>query len=175
MAETRRLILRDASPDEFDTVADVIRAAYREYSADMPEDRWERYIARSADVRSRVNESVLVIAEVDGRIVGTATYYPVGRAESAGGWPADWAGIRLLGVVPQARGSGIGRALIEECIQRASAEGATAVGLHTTERMQIAKAMYERMGFVLIPDSDFGPSDRPTVLAYRYDLASVSS
>jgi hypothetical protein len=37
--------------------------------------------------------------------------------------------------------------LTEECIRRARARGARAVGLHTTTFMAVARAMYERSGW----------------------------
>lgn len=77
---------------------------------------------------------------------------------------------RLLpGVAPGARGRGVGRALTEECIRRARAAGCPAVGLHTTEFMAVARAMYERMGFVRVPALDFRPVPAIHVMAYRLD------
>jgi GNAT superfamily N-acetyltransferase len=144
----------------------IIRAAYAEYASGMPADRWARYIDRSADVWSRMNDAELILAEVEGQLLGTVTFYPEGSAYAGEDWPKGWPGIRLLAVVPEGRGQGIGHALIDECIRRARARGAAAVGLHTTEQMAVAKAMYERMGFVRVPTYDFGLE----VLAYRLDL-----
>jgi ribosomal protein S18 acetylase RimI-like enzyme len=76
-------------------------------------------------------------------------------------------------VAPEARGRGIGRLLTEECIRRARAGGRTAVGLHTTEFMAVARSMYERMGFVRVPRYDFRPSPHVLVMAYRLDLVAT--
>ncbi|MBM2812129.1 MAG: Acetyltransferase [Chloroflexi bacterium] len=160
------LILRDAQPEEFGAASEIIRAAYAEYASGMPTDRWERYIERSADVWSRTNEAELIVAEVEGHLLGAVTFYPEGSAYAGEGWPQGCPGIRLLAVVPDGRRNGIGHALIDECIRRARARGSAAVGLHTTERMAVAKAMYERIGFQRVPTHDFGAS----VLAYRLDL-----
>src|SRR5881397_172598 len=56
-------------------------------------------------------------------------------------WPDGWASIRLLGVLPEARGLGLGGALMAECLRRARADGATMMGLHTTTLMDVARAM----------------------------------
>ena len=85
-------------------------------------------------------------------------------------WPATWAGFRLLAVHPDARGRGVGRLLTEECIRRARETGRAAVGLHTTMLMNVARAMYERMGFVRIPEYDFFPIPSFRVMAYRLTL-----
>jgi ribosomal protein S18 acetylase RimI-like enzyme len=58
----------------------------------------------------------------------------------------------MLGVAPDARGRGAARALMDACIDAAVARGRTRMTLHTTLRMQGAKAMYEAMGFTRLPD-----------------------
>lgn len=94
-----------------------------------------------------------------------------GQADSLdGAWPDGWASIRLLGVSPQARGLGIGRALMQECLRRARADGAVTMGLHTTKLMDVARAMYLRLGFARAPAYDFHPAPDFTVEAFRLDL-----
>lgn len=56
-------------------------------------------------------------------------------------------GIRLLGVSPQARGAGVGKALTQACIELARQQGSARMVLHTTQAMRQAWGMYERMGF----------------------------
>jgi predicted N-acetyltransferase YhbS len=148
----------------------VIRAAYAEYAESRPSDRWDRYLAHAADVWSRLDQAQLLVAEVDGRVVGTITLYTPGSPAEAQGWPSSWAGLRLLGVQPGARGVGIGRALVEASIRRARALGASAVALHTTEMMAVARALYERMGFERIVEYDFHARSGTHALAYRLDL-----
>ena len=41
---------------------------------------------------------------------------------------------------------------MKECIRRARRLGAACLNLHTTDMMQVAMRMYERMGFVRAPD-----------------------
>ena len=76
----------------------------------------------------------------------------------------------MLGVVLEARGQGIGRALTEECLGRARRHGAAVIGLHTDAWMRVARGMYERMGFQWVPEHDFRPVPDLTVLAYRLTL-----
>ena len=121
-------------------------------------------------MRSRRAHATLIVAEEGARILGAVTYYPDGSCEGHAGWPRQWAAIRLLAIHPEARGRGVGRALTAECIRRARADGSRAVGLHTTEFMAIARAMYERMGFVRAPEFDFWPLPELHVMAYRLDL-----
>ena len=136
--------LRDGRPDELEQVAKLLVAAYQEYKDFMPGERWDWYCNDMIDIRSRMADSELIVAEVRNKIAGTVTLYPKG---SNNGWPASWAGIRLLAVHPDYRGRGIGRALIEECIRRCQEQATKTIGLHTTELMKVARAMYERIGF----------------------------
>jgi ribosomal protein S18 acetylase RimI-like enzyme len=78
--------------------------------------------------------------------------------------------VRLLAVAPEARGQGIGTALMKECIRRARQGGAACLNLHTTDMMQVAIRMYERMGFVRAPELDFHPDPNVTVKAYRLEF-----
>jgi ribosomal protein S18 acetylase RimI-like enzyme len=75
--------------------------------------------------------------------------------------------VRLVAVDPSARGRGIARALMDECLRRARASGATEIGLHTSRSMQAAIRMYEGMGFERAPENDFQPPGTELVVGYR--------
>ena len=162
--------VRDAGVEDLDQVSLLIRDAYQEYQANFSPEVWEGYARDIMDVRSRLDTSELIVAENSGRLVGAVTFYPNSFPSDHGGWPAGWTGIRLLAVHPDARGMGIGRALMDECLRRSRLLSATALGLHTTELMGIARGMYERMGFVRVPEYDFQAGPEVVVLGYRLDL-----
>ena len=46
---------------------------------------------------------------------------------------------------------------MDECLRRSRQLGAHTLGLHTTELMAVARGMYERMGFLRVPEYDFHP------------------
>jgi GNAT superfamily N-acetyltransferase len=148
----------------------------------LPPPLFEGYLADILDLESRDRAGELLVAEHDGWIVGAVTYYPDAGLEGLG-WPSGWAGLRALGVEPPARGLGVGSALLRACRQRALAEGAPVLCLHTAEFMRAAVAMYEAMGFRRVPEFDFDgpehfqlPGDhRVTVIAYRLDLDAVAA
>lgn len=48
---------------------------------------WERYIGEIVDVRSRLGESELIVAERAGRLVGTIGFYPIEIGEMFTGRP----------------------------------------------------------------------------------------
>jgi GNAT superfamily N-acetyltransferase len=162
------LHLREARPGELDAVARLLRDAYLQYKESLPADVWEYYVQDIMDVRRRLPAAELIVAELDGELAGAVTLYLKSSSESD--WPQGWAGIRLLAVHPACRGRGIGRALMDECLRRCRRQGVRTVGLHTTTMMEVARGMYERMGFVRIPEYDFHPRPDVVVMAYRLDL-----
>jgi ribosomal protein S18 acetylase RimI-like enzyme len=76
----------------------------------------------------------------------------------------------LLAVAPSARGRGVGVALMNECIHRARSAAATALTLHTTDLMQAAMRLYERLGFERAHDLDLEPAPGLIAKGYRLDL-----
>ena len=73
---------------------------------------------------------------------------------------------------------GIGRALLEACLERARAAGAPVLCLHTAEFMAAAVSIYQAAGFRRDPAYDFDVTSRldlagvrpVPILAYRLDL-----
>ncbi len=162
--------IRNARPEELDEVAQLLKSAFQQYSASIPPQAWQFYLEDIMDVCSRFSESELIVAELDGRLVGAITLYLDPARAEEGGWPRGWAGLRLLGVDPDYRNRGIGHALMEECLSRCRRKGIKTVGLHTTAMMDAARKMYEKMGFKRAPRHDFHPRPGVTVMAYRLDM-----
>jgi len=162
--------VRDARTGELDQVGRLLLSAYQEFAAHMPPDVWRAYASDITDVKGRLGDSELIVAQEGDRLVGAVTLYPDASRIKYTRWPTRWAYIRLLGVPPESRGKGIARLLMNECLRRCRSRGVPTVSLHTTALMHVAQGMYERMGFIRIPEYDFHPAPGVVVMAYRLDL-----
>ena len=127
--------------------------AYREFADG---ESWDHYLDQIADVGARAHVGVVLIALEEGRILGSATLELDERIEDdEDALPPDQAEIRMLGVDPDRRGRGVAKALMDACFAWAAKAGKTRMLLHTTQRMKVAQAMYEAMGFERLPDRTF--------------------
>jgi GNAT superfamily N-acetyltransferase len=148
------IVVRDAAIDEMDEVSALILEAFAEFEGQMPRDVWVAARHEWADVWARLAEAQLLVAEVNGRLVGSVTFYPEASLSRTEAWPAGWAAIRVFTVRPDARRLGVGGQLTEECVRRARACGVPCIALKTTTFMFAARASYEAAGFVRAPDLD---------------------
>ncbi len=72
---------------------------------------------------------------------------PSGEADEV--YQSNWSRLRFVTVHPDARGKGVGRQLVQHCIEDARAHGEEWMALHTSEHMKAARSIYESLGFVL--------------------------
>ncbi|WP_216211958.1 bifunctional helix-turn-helix transcriptional regulator/GNAT family N-acetyltransferase [Amycolatopsis aidingensis] len=82
------------------------------------------------------------IAELDGEPAGSIFCMP--------GADAHTAKLRLLLLEPQARGLGIGRKLVDGCLDFARTAGYTAIELWTIDVLVAARRIYQQAGFELV-------------------------
>ncbi|MDQ3037800.1 MAG: GNAT family N-acetyltransferase [Myxococcota bacterium] len=129
----------DARDDE--AVAGIIRTVMPEYGASGPgfaiSDPEVGFMSRAY---ARPGCAYLVV-ELEGRVVGGGGVAPLD------GGDADTCELRKMYFLPELRGRGAGRRLLERCIDAARALGYRRMYLETLTGMDAAQALYEKLGF----------------------------
>jgi ribosomal protein S18 acetylase RimI-like enzyme len=155
-----RPAIRPATAHDIDALRSVIARANEDHRGAVRDGLFEAYLASALEVAGRLQTAEVLVAEIDGRIVGTITFYADANDEGMPSrFPSDTAGIRATAVDPSARGQGIGRALVDACIQRAAVAGLSSIALHTADFMVAAVAVYEKAGFRRAPEYDYRAGD----------------
>jgi GNAT superfamily N-acetyltransferase len=136
----------------------VVREAYGEYADVLPRKLYRRYLSDLLDLDLHAHFGRLIVAEVDGRVAGSAAYYPDASLQGLG-WPRGWAGGRALAVRRRARHHGVATALMARCEELARAAGAPVFAFHTAPFMTGAIALYESLGYHRAPEYDLDVSE----------------
>ncbi|QIK63965.1 GNAT family N-acetyltransferase [Leucobacter viscericola] len=143
------LDVRRIRSEEYATVGALVRAAYEnEYVLESD------YLDEIEDVAGRDSVSQVLVAEENGRILGSVTIPNVGERLLSNSAP-DEMDVRLLGVSGEARGKGVGEALMRHVVRVARDRGSRRLVLHTGDQMVKAHRLYERLGFQQIPEREF--------------------
>jgi len=95
-------------------------------------------------MRERGEQSVCVVASVDGRIVGMAWLSIFHRAPDVGDVVRLSGDVQSVFVLPAHRGRGIGQVMVQGLVDEADARGIRRVTVSSSTR---ARPVYERVGF----------------------------
>lgn len=163
--------IRPVEPAEHDEVAALTVSVYAQVMGELLSDE---YRARLADVAARAAQALVLVAVAEPGGVLAALTYVEEPGEFAEMGP-DEASVRMLAVAPHARRRGLARALVGECLDRARRAGKSRVVLHTMDVMVEAQRLYESMGFVRHPVTDFPLSSGGCVIGYRLELRSPAA
>ena len=172
---TAGLTIREVRPAEHAALGRLmveVYAALDGFPSPAEQPAYYEKLANIGRLGERPGVQVLVAVDAGERLLGGVVYFSAMAEYGSGGTAgavADASGIRLLGVSAATRGMGVGRALTEACIARARARGHAQVILHTTQSMQVAWALYTKLGFERSTDLDFMQGEMP-VFGFRLAL-----
>jgi putative acetyltransferase len=122
---------------------------FREYAMGLGVDLcFQDFEAELADLPGDYSapRGALLLAKVDGDIAGCCALRPLDSSDYV-----NAAEMKRLYVRPAFRGLGLGRQLAEAILDQARIAGYDSVLLDTLDEMEIARAMYEDLGFKEIP------------------------
>ncbi|MCD6011485.1 MAG: family N-acetyltransferase [Flavipsychrobacter sp.] len=137
MQATIRLLRREDNP----VIAAIIRAVLTEFNAARPGTVY--YDPTTDDLYKlfQTANAEYWVLEADGRVVGGSGVYPTE------GLPDGCCELVKLYILPEARGKGFGKRLIEQCFASAANFGYKQVYLETMPELKSAMSLYERCGF----------------------------
>lgn len=124
-----------------EAIAHIIRTVLTEFKANQPGTAFTDSATDNLFDLFSVPGSMYRIVEEDGWVVGGGGIYPTE------GLPAGHCELVKLYLLPETRGKGIGRALIEECFTAASEFGNTHMYLESMSELGEAVTLYEKLGF----------------------------
>ncbi len=128
------------------------------------------YEASLADVEGRARHTDLLVAVVDGQVIGSVALAWHGQPYAEITTGPDEAAFRMLVVSAGARGRGTGRALVQACIDRTRTAGARRIVISTEPEMHAAHRLYAAMGFRRDPARDWSPEPGIDLLCYLLDM-----
>ena len=149
MRAPSEMIVRNAVEADDSIIGELLVQAYlTQFAKKLPDVSYSA--ERLADLRNqsarRASASVLV-AELDGRIVGTLTLYP-GGAPNSKAWIAGAADLRLLAIDPEFQGRGLSGKLLDAAEALARKWGVPAICLHTRQGASGIARLYHARGYV---------------------------
>jgi GNAT superfamily N-acetyltransferase len=138
------LSIRRVTREEETAAVRLIIAQFREHAVTLSNER----------VASAVR-GLLAAPERGALLLARGSRGPVGIAALAYTWTLEHGGpvawLDELYVVPEKRGRGVGRALLDRACAEAAANGCLAIELEVDRDHARAEALYERAGFARLP------------------------
>ena len=156
------------SDDDLDAFGRIVVESYLALPGHPPEPDYE---AELADVAGRVATNPVLAAFDGDEPLGCVTFVPDRFSAHAEDLEEDEAAFRMLAVARSAQGRGVGGTLVRACLERARDAGKEAVFIYSGDWMTTAHRLYERLGFVKVPERDWRLDEPPIVLlAYRRSI-----
>lgn len=128
----------------------------------------EESIARSLFFGASVGArgDVIVAQDSVGTLLGAVVVVPFGSPACRFAASGE-AELHLLCVRPEARGHGIGSALVDAAVRAAETDRWSRMILWTQASMTVARRLYERHGFERVPALDFSRAERDFLVFAR--------
>jgi putative acetyltransferase len=133
-------------------LAKIIRDTLTEFGANHPGTVYTDPTTNELSELFKKPQSLYFVAQTDeGQIVGGGGIYPTE------GLPEDTCELVKMYLLPETRGKGIGRSIIEKCFQGAREYGFRKIYIETMPELKQALTIYGKLGFEYL-DSPIGNS-----------------
>ncbi len=137
--------IRPIQPTDNKALAVIIRDTLSEFGANHPGTVYYDPTTDSLYELFRMPGSAYFVVEAeDGKIVGGGGIFPTD------GLPSDTCELVKMYLLPEVRGFGLGRTIIEKCLQSARDSGFSRIYLETMPELKQAVKVYEKFGFTYL-------------------------
>jgi putative acetyltransferase len=134
-------VIRQIRASDNKILASIVRNTLAEFGANHPGTVYYDPTTDALFELFQQKGSIYYVAEMDGEIVGGAGIYP------SNGLPANTCELVKMYLLPQARGKGLGKMLIDKVLAFARDEGYRFVYIETMPELKKAMSVYEKFGF----------------------------
>jgi putative acetyltransferase len=135
------MLLRPIEQKDNSIIADIIRNTLLEFGAAKPGTMYYDPSVFTTFEYFQALGNAYFVCEIDGEIVGG------GGIAHTKGLPNDIVELARVYLLPQARSKGVGKAIISHCETVSKALGYDKIYLETTEELNIAVPLYEKLGY----------------------------
>lgn len=136
----RDVWVRPWQPGDRQSVKTLVESVLTEYGMGFEPDHTDRDAIHVEDAYWKTGGEFWV-AEASHRIIGTGAYHPSHRGPKA-------VELRKMFILPDYRGQGLGRFMLDQLEQSAAAKGFTEMWLETATVLKEAIRLYERCGYI---------------------------
>lgn len=137
------MVIRNIKEEDDEALASIIRRTLEEFGANHPGTVYfDEAINHLSKMFQTERSTYFVVSdEENNKILGGGGIYPTE------GLPSDTAELVKLYLLPETRGKGIGKLLINKCLSFAKQAGYSKVYLESMDELSGAVGLYERLGF----------------------------
>ena len=137
--------IRTIQPGDNATLAKIVKDTLAEFGANRPNTVYYDETTNHLYELFQKPGSVYFVAEIGGKIVGGGGLYPTDAL------PEGVCELVKMYLLPEARGTGLGRTLIEKCIAAAKDLGYKKIYLESMPELKQALKIYAKFGFEYLP------------------------
>lgn len=138
-------LIRPVQPEDNMAVASIIRTVMPEFGAGRQGTAINDAQVDSIFESYSQPRTAYFVCEIDGKIVGGGGVAPLQASNE------NICELRKMYFLPEGRGLGFGRKLLDKCIEAATQIGFDVCYLETFSTMHDAMTLYEKRGFKKIP------------------------
>ncbi len=133
--------IRTIQPQDNKALAEIVRNTLKEFGANKPGTVYYDPTTDALFELFQIPASVYYVAEEQHRLLGGGGIFP------SKGLPDQTCELVKMYLIPEARGIGLGKLLIQRCLEFAKEAGYRQVYIETMPELKQALTTYEKFGF----------------------------